>query len=213
MADEPIVPTGEEPVVEEPVVEEPVVPAPVEEPGPAVRALQEKLAQYEQLVLSPEYAEFLQNKAGGRPRQPDPAPVTSAQREEFVERLNSMPRAEFATFIRDVVMKEVQEQMFGPLAQSVAQEKVQQQVVQCVQKYPDFWSHKDAMLGISQSNPNLNAEQVYLLAKGVTAAPKKPPAKPTEVPGGSPPGGPKPKDSLPFKDAFDEAFKKSGLPK
>ena len=204
----------EKPVVETPeeTPEETPAGTPAAQPPSEVAELKRRLGEYERLVLSPEYAEYLQAKAAGA-KPPGAAAPTKEQREEFQEKLTNMGRAEFAAFIRDAVVSDVCEKLFTPLAQTIVQDRVQQQIAAAQVKYPDFLDYREKMIEISQANPNLNAEQTYLLAKGVasSASLKNPATKPTEVPRGTPASGPKPKDKLGFNAAFDEAYKKAGL--
>ena len=181
----------ETPPVVEPVVdvEEPVVgaaPVPSVEGGEELSVLKERLARYEQLVVSPEYAEFLAAK--GKAMQSPPQQVRQYTQEEkgaFQDRLNNMPRAEFAAFVRDITIDMVREH------------------------------YKDDMIKLSNTNPALSAKQVYHLAKTARVPQAAPAGKPPiRKPSGEAPSSASatPKATADtFGAAFDKAFQKSGL--
>lgn len=214
----------ETPVVEAPVVAEevPVVEAASEVPVVAgseeLSALKERLARYEQLVVSPEYAEFLAAKSRAVTSPPAAAPKTysNEEKEAFQQRLNGMTRAEFAAFVRDLTVDTVREQMFNPVMNTMVSEKVQNQIAEAAAEFKDFWDYKQDMIALSNANPSLSAKQVYHLARASrapkAAVPGKPPIrKPSgEAPGGAPATH---REAAPdtFNAAFEKAFQKSGL--
>jgi hypothetical protein len=209
----------EAPVVAAPVVEEaPVVEVPQVDPkDQRINDLQEKLTRFEQMVVSPEYAEFLANKANANWSKPPPPKEYSAEEKRaFEERLNGMTRAEFAAFIRDLTLDTVQERSIKPIIDVIVTKEVQGQINQVSAKYADFWDYQKEMVSLANANPSLNAEQVYHLAKSMRTpeAPtvQKPPIrKPSgEAPAGTPAARVQAKPDK-FSDAFDQAFKKAGL--
>jgi hypothetical protein len=180
-----------------------------------LEAVKEKLSRYEQLVVSPEYAEYLATRTAQKvsdAQQTAPRTYNDAERQAFEERLNSMSRAEYAAFIRDVTVDTVKTQLFAPVVNTMVTEKVQTQIATAATKFPDFWDYKQEMIGLANVNPALTAEQAYHLAKSTKApAPKAPPRRA----GGEPPSSApatrteKPIDS--FNAAFEAAYKKAGL--
>ena len=220
MPDAPVV---EAPVVDIPAVVETEVPAVVEPVVPAVSGneelavLRERLSRYEQLVVSPEYADFLAQKSRAAAPQPQaPKQYSTEEKQAFQERLNGMTRTEFAAFVRDLTVDTVREQLFNPVVQTIVSEKVQNQIAEASTKHNDFWDYKQDMIPLANANPALTAEQVYHLAKA-TRAPKaaptgKPPVRKAsgEAPGG-PSAGPKESAVSTFDQAFNKAFEKSGL--
>lgn len=213
MADEPVVPATPEgePAAAAPVTE-PVTPDPKEQ---KIQELTEKVSRYEQLVVTPEYQAFLAQR--GQQAQPQRREYSDDEKAKFQEKLNSMSRAEFAAFVRDLTVETVKEQMFLPIQSAMVTEKVKDQIVDVSTKFPDFWDYRTEMINISNSNPTLNAEQVYHLAKaGRASAPAATQAKPpARKPGGETPSGPPAtrteKTSTDFTAAFETAFKKVGL--
>jgi len=224
MADAPVVNVMETQVVDEPavpVVEEPVAETPsvpVVNGNEEMSVLRERLARYEQLVVSPEYAEFLAQKsrAAQAPVAPAPKQYSNEEKQAFQEKLNNMSRAEFAAFIRDLTVDAVREQMFNPVVQSIVSEKVQNQIAEASAEFKDFWDYKQEMIQLSNANPALSAKQVYHLAKASKGPAPVPAGKPPlrkasgEAPGGVPAVT---KEAPPdtFNTAFESAFKKSGL--
>jgi len=156
-----------------------------------LKQLSEKVSRYEQLVVTPEYQAFLaqrnQQQPTGLKREYSPD-----EKAAFQEKLNNMSRAEFAAFVRDLTVETVKEQMFIPIQNSLVTDKVRSQINDVSAKFPDFWDYKPEMIAISNSNPTLNAEQVYHLAKaGRASAPAGSGAKPpVRKPGGETPTGP-----------------------
>jgi len=220
MADEPKVETPE---VEVPVVVEPEVPVVVEPPVPPVvenvemAALRERLARYEQLVVSPDYADFLAQKSrAAKPTPEAPKQYSAEERQAFQDKLNGMTRAELVSFTRDLVVDTVREQLFNPIVQNIVSEKVQNQIAEASAKHTDFWDYKQDMVALSNANPALTAEQVYHLAKA-SRAPKPAPAgkPPVRKPSGeapsTTPSTPKDQPATNFDQAFNKAFEKSGL--
>jgi len=217
----------ETPVVEAPVVDPPVVEAPVVETTPEtppvtgneeLSVLRERLARYEQLVVSPEYAEFLAAKSRAVQPAPASAPkVWSAEdKAAFQEKVNNMSRIEFAQFITDLTVDTVRERLFNPIVQNIVSEKVQNQIAEASTEYPDFWDYKQDMIALSNANPALTAKQVYHLARA-SRAPKPAPAgkPPVRKPSGeAPTSAPASRKEAPignFNDAFEQAFKKVGM--
>lgn len=208
------------PVVEPVVaVEEPVVEAafaPPVEGSEELSVLKERLARYEQLVVSPEYAEFLAAK--GRAMQAPPPQVRQYTQEEkgaFQDRLNNMPRAEFAAFVRDITIDMVREQLFNPVVQTIVSDKVQGQISEAAAEFKDYWDYKDDMIRLSNANPALSAKQVYHLAKSARSPQLAPAGKPPiRKPSGEAPTGASatPRTTADtFGAAFEKAFQKSGL--
>jgi hypothetical protein len=206
--------TVPEVVEAEPVVEAAVTP--VVEGSEELSVLKERLARYEQLVVSPEYAEFLAAK--GRAMQTPPQQVRQYTQEEkgaFQDRLNNMPRAEFAAFIRDITIDMVREQLFNPVVQTIVSDKVQGQIAEAAAEFKDYWDYKDDMIRLSNANPALSAKQVYHLARsarGPQAAPagKPPIRRPSGEAPSSASAAPKATADT-FGAAFEKAFQKSGL--
>lgn len=143
-----------------------------------VAALQTKLdelsaqnADYQKLLLSDDFVNFVANKAaekagntkggdkGGKDEEPDFENMTKKDLVQFI-----------LTAIDGKVHKAVQ-----PVAQDAAVVRAQQQVKEASAKYPDYWDFKDAMVEIATKTPNLTAEDCYHLAKGRNGG--KPPAK------------------------------------
>lgn len=188
-------------------------PTPVVDPNTEkIRELTEKVSRYEQLVVTPEYQAFL--AARNQPQQ-QRREYSTEEKTAFQEKLNSMSRAEFAAFVRDLTVETVKEQMFMPIQSALVTDKVKDQIVDVSGKYPDYWDYRQDMINISNQNPTLNAEQVYHLAKAGrnTASPQvRPPAR---KPGGetpsSVPASRTEKVSQTFDSAFDAAFKKAGF--
>jgi hypothetical protein len=221
MADEPVVPAV-------PAVDPPVVDVQVADPDPApptppvtgneeLSVLKERLARYEQLVVSPEYADFLAAKSrAAQPAPQAPKQFSTEEKQAFQERLNNMSRAEFAAFIRDLTVDTVRDQLFTPVVQSIVSEKVQTQIAEAASEFPDYWDYKQEMIKLSNANPGLSAKQVYKLAKAETA-PKAPPAgkPPVRKAGGEAPSSApaQAREAAPtnFDAAFEKAFQKSGL--
>lgn len=207
----------ETPVVATPEVETPAVETPpvVDPKDQRINDLQEKLTRFEQMVVSPEYAEFLANKATTN-KPPAPKEYSAEERRAFEERLNSMSRAEFAAFIRDLTIDTVQEKSIKPIMDVIVTKEVQSQINTVSAKYADFWDYQKDMVALANANPSLNAEQVYHLAKSMKGAPAAPAVKPPvkkpagEAPGGTPASRTQAKPDS-FQDAFAEAFKKAGL--
>lgn len=209
--------------------EDPVAPATPEEtpaptPEPAVtppdpsaekiRELTEKVSRYEQLVVTPEYQAFLAQR--GQPAPQQKREYSDEEKTKFQEKLNTMSRAEFAAFVRDLTVETVKEQMFLPIQSAMVTDRVKDQIVDVSGKFPDFWDYRAEMINISNQNPTLNAEQVYHLAKaGRAASPPDPGKPPVRKPGGeTPTGSPASRTttvSPGFNSAFDAAFKKAGL--
>jgi len=216
MADEPTTTTG----AETDATATPTVPEVVEAAAPdpqaqKIQELTEKVTRYEQLVVTPEYQAFLAQR--GQQPAPQKREYSDEEKTKFQEKLNSMSRAEFAAFVRDLTVETVKEQMFLPIQSAMVTEKVKDQIVDVSTKFPDFWDYRAEMIGISNSNPTLNAEQVYHLAKaGRASAPTNTQAKPpARKPGGETPAGVPTtrteKTSPDFNAAFETAFKKVGL--
>ena len=221
---------AEEPVVETPTPETPVAEAPVVEAAPEtppitgneeLSVLKERLARYEQLVVSPEYAEFLAAKSRvvtPAPPAAAPAPkVWSAEdKAAFTEKVNNMSRIEFAQFVSDVTEDRVREKLFTPIVQNIVSEKVQSQIAAATAEFPDFWDYKQDMIDLSNANPALTAKQVYHLAKA-SRAPKPAPAgkPPVRKPSGeapvSAPASHREPPAGDFNSAFEQAFKKVGM--
>jgi hypothetical protein len=224
MANDPVV---DAPVVDPPVVDPPVVDPPVVDPvvpplAPTdeLSVLKERLARYESLVASPEYAEFLAAKSrqvATPPAAPSPKQYTAEEKQAFQDKLNNMTRAEFAAFVRDLTVDVVREQMFTPVVQSIVSDKVQNQIAEAAAEFKDFWDYKQDMIVLSNTNPALSAKQVYHLAKASRGTPTPPAGKPPlRKPTGEAPGGPpashKEAPVEGFNAAFEKAFQKSGLP-
>lgn len=207
--------TQEVEVVETPPVEAPE--APPVTGNEELTVLKERLARYEQLVVSPEYAEFLAAKSRATAPQPQaPRQFSSEEKTAFQERLNSMSRAEFAAFVRDLTVDTVKEHLFAPVVQSIVSEKVQTQIAEASTEFKDYWDYKDDMIKLANANPGLSAKQVYHLAKATRAprpAPEgKPPVrKPTGEAPSSAPASRREAPAATFEAAFEQAFKKSGL--
>lgn len=219
MADEPIT---QEPATEEPTEPtQPTEPAEPQEPD-RLSELEAKVHEYESKFLSPEYADYLRHRAGlSQPQQqvPQKKQWSAEERQQFEEKLDSLSKGEFAAYIRDAVVEKVREDLFTPLAREFVQERVARDIAATAAKYPDFGQHREAMIAISNANPALGAEQVYLLAKaqrsGSIPTPGRaaPVRKPTgEVPGGTASSPKRPSGKVTFEDAFNDAFKKVNLP-
>jgi len=218
MPDEPTTPTAPAEPTEPTTPTEPTEPAPPDR----VAELEAKVREYESKFLTPEYADFLRHRAGlaqqqPQQQQPQRKQWTQEERQAFEERLDSLSKGEFAAYIRDAVVEKVREELFAPLARDIVQSRVQQDIAATAAKYPDFGTFRDDMIVISNANPSLGAEQVYLLAKAQRSGQVPTPTRPTpilkpsgEVPGGSP-ATPTPKKPIDFKGAFEDAFKKSGF--
>lgn len=200
---------------EAPVTTTEAPPVTVEAPDELTQ-VKEKLSRYEQLVVSPEYAEFLAAKAAQKVVDQQPQRSREYSKEEkaaFEERLNNMSRAEYAAFIRDVTVDTVKTQLFAPVVNTIVTDKVQTQIAAAASKFPDFWDYKQDMISLANVNPALTAEQAYHLAKS-TKAPA-PRTTTTRRAGGEPPSSPpatrteKAPDT--FNAAFEAAFKKAGL--
>jgi len=222
----------ETPVTEVPVVDSPVVEVPaVETPAPAAEVtpitgneelsvLRERLSRYEQLLVSPEYAEFLAAKSRAVQPAPAAAPApkewSAEDKAAFTEKVNNMSRVEFAKFISDLTVDTVREKLFNPIVQNIVSEKVQNQIAEASTEFPDFWDYKQDMIALSNANPALTAKQVYHLAKA-SRAPKpapvgKPPVrKPSGEAPASAPASHREPPAGDFNSAFEQAFKKVGL--
>jgi hypothetical protein len=218
----PEVTTTESAVVETPATETPASET-VEASTPAVTGneelsvLRERLARYEQLVVSPEYAEFLAAKSRAvAPTPQAPKQYSAEEKQAFQDRLNNMTRTEFAAFVRDLTVDTVREQLFTPVVKSMVSEKVQNQIAEAATEFPDYWDYKQDMIKLSNANPGLNAKQVYHLAK-VQRSPKPAPVgkPPVRKPSGEAPTGAtashKEGPATSFDAAFEKAFQKSGL--
>lgn len=191
----------------------------VEEANAKVTAAEAKVAEVMKVLTSPEYADFLATKAnpkgGGNGKGKET--ITDADRAKFEEKLSGMSRAEFAAFIRDAVktevIAEVKEVYFTPLAQAVTSERTRQEVEAAVKEFPDFFDYREEMTKLAESNPSLNAKQVYHLAKANKPVGQKPPLRKAggEVPGGSRTATPKKETNLTAAEAIEKAFDIVGL--
>lgn len=90
---------------------------------------------------------------------------TDEERRMFEEKLNAMSRAEYAVFIRDLVVDRVRETLIVPMVNALLEEKKRLDVLLTALKYEDFWEYRESMAGISEKYRGLDAEHVYQLAK------------------------------------------------
>jgi hypothetical protein len=221
MADEPTVQDPNTPVVDDTEGTTPPAEPAAED---RVAQLEAKIQDYESKFLSTEYADYLRYRAGmmqpqqpQQPAQPQRKQWTTEERQQFEERLAGLSRAEFAAYIRDAVTQDIEQRVVKPLAQEVVQTRVLQDIENTSKKYSDFNDYRQDMINISNANPALGAEQVYLLAKaqrsGTTPQRTAPVRKQGgELPGGSPAGPKVPKGKeVTFEQGFDDAFKKANL--
>jgi len=179
-----------------------------------IAELTSRIDEVNKTLLSPEYAEFLAQKA--KPKPESKTPATEAEKAAFLTKLEGMSRAEYAAFMRDAIVAEVREQLFEPLVRVSISEKAQAQVAECAAKHQDFEEVRPKMIEVAREYPGINAEDAYQLAKarlgkpsGEPKAPAKPPA-PSEVPGGRK-AAPKVPSNVKFEDAFEQAAAKAGL--
>ena len=87
------------------------------------------------------------------------------ERQAFLDKLNRMNRAEYAAFIRDLSVDIVRDKVVAPLVNALREEQTKREIAEMEARFPDYWKYRDAMINISNANPNLKAEQVYLLAR------------------------------------------------
>lgn len=90
---------------------------------------------------------------------------TDEERRMFEERLNVMNRAEYAAFIRDLVVDKVREALFLPLINTLKEEQKRLDIALTALKYEDFWEYRELMAGIDEKCRGLDAELVYHMAK------------------------------------------------
>jgi len=67
--------------------------------------------------------------------------------------------------VEDMVQKTIAQHV-EPIRQETAVERAAREVQACMQKYPDYLDYREEMIKIAERHPTLNAEEVYLLAKG-----------------------------------------------
>jgi len=92
---------------------------------------------------------------------------TDEEKQAFLDRLNRMNRAEYAAFVRDLAVDIVKDNTVMPLIEALRGEQVRREVAEIEARFPDYWKYRDSMINISKSNPNISAEQIYLLARQV----------------------------------------------
>ena len=83
----------------------------------------------------------------------------------FEERLNSMSRAEYGAFIRNLAVDTVRDIFIVPLVTAMLAERRNMDILLTSLKYNDFWEYRELMIKVSNKNPGVDAEHVYQLAK------------------------------------------------
>jgi hypothetical protein len=151
-----------------------------------LEALKSKNSEYERMVLSDDYLQFLASQKHSQPAaqpQDEGQDVTEEELENMSKKdLVNLILSNVGTMLQQTVSREI-----TPLKQDISQEKFTAQVSAANEKYEDFMSLRDKMIPIATAHPTLNAEQVYKLAGGTGKLRSK------ETPS-APPGGPiKPK--------------------
>lgn len=128
----------------------------------------QQLAQVQEMMMSPEFVEFMRSRRLGT--QPAAEPHGSKEAEEEPEPdYEEMTPQQLAAF----VVKKVKQEL-SPYLQTYEDKmrllEVQQDIARCEKKYPDFWQYRDAMYQLALQNPTLKAEEAYLMAKGKVSA-------------------------------------------
>lgn len=203
--------------------------------------LQRRLEILAQNMMSPDYIQYLESKRfseyGGyqqpgqtqspnQPQtqtelQPDFDPDTASQRElvEYVtKKVSSLIDQKVGEVDKQIKRQDYESQY----------EKAQREVQEVMQKYPDFNHYRTDMVEVAKRNPNISAEEAYLLAKAKAGSRRVPNPRtgqkqvaPTQ-PKPSPQGGARPgnvststtkrkEDFSSYDDAIEEAMKKAGL--
>jgi hypothetical protein len=121
---------------------------------------------------------YLAQVAAHQPeRQAAPAP-----REEEIampEDLEDLTNKELFSLMRQVLTKDVKGALkeavspFSTFVGTVQQERADKEVAQVAAANADYFDYADQMVEIANRNPQLSAKEVYLLAKGDTAAVQK----------------------------------------
>lgn len=90
---------------------------------------------------------------------------TEEERRLFEEKLDSMSRAEYGAFIRDLAVDTVRDIFIVPLVTAMLVERRNMDVLLTSFKFKDFWEYRELMIEINSKNPGVDAEYVYRLAK------------------------------------------------
>ena len=149
-------------------------PAPAAPPAPDPAAIAALNASIRELI----------NVANARQAAPvAPAPPAETETEVDPTELEAMPRAAFAQFLADKILKAVNTQVVQPINQrldqitaSTSQASIQSDVLRLGGerqadgtykggKYPDFWDFQQEMLSLAREHPGLPPERLYKLAR------------------------------------------------
>jgi hypothetical protein len=169
-----------------------------------LKALQDKISQYEQMLLDPAYLEFLAIRDVDTKGK---SLATKETQQQEVD-LDSMSNKDLVEYILSSV-RGMLNQTIVPLKQEAQVTAAMQQVKEAAAKYPDFWDYRDEMIRLARAHPTLTAEEAYHLAKSrANRAPRKP-SKPAEAPTGGAQMKRKPPEG--FEAKFLEAWRAAGF--
>lgn len=160
-----------------------------------VEKLRNRLAEYERMLLDPDYLEYLATKGEKRLEE---------ERREAPQKLADLDDEKKLEYLLGKV-KEVVQQEIGSFRREMTLREVQRQIEEVAKRYPDFFEYKDEMVEIAKRHPTIGPEEAYLLAK--SRKPKVAPKARVEPPvGGS---GSRAKVGGDFRAAFEEAWKRT----
>ncbi len=169
-------------------------------------AANNRIAEYERLLLDPSYLEFVAGR-GQDGHQQVQRKVVQRAAEEQVD-LDSMSNKELVDYILATMRGELR-QTVEPVQKGVQFAEMQRQVNETSAKYPDFWDFRNDMVNLARNHPTLTAEDAYLIAKGKASKAPKKPAKPSEPPVGGNQMKRKPAEG--FESKFLEAWRQAGM--
>jgi hypothetical protein len=178
-----------------------VTPEEVAELKNQLKAAQDRISQYEQMLLDPAYLEFLATQG---------IDTKGRKVEQQQVDLDNMSQKDLVEYILASVKGLINEAI-TPLKQEATVNAAVAQVKEAAAKYPDFWEYRDEMIRLAKMHPSLTAEEAYHLAKAKTASRPKRPSKPAETPTGGAQMKRKPPEG--FEAKFLEAWREAGFSK
>lgn len=140
-------------------------------------ALEMKLRKADEDLYSEDYLEFLQSK---KDKQPDKQIMTGSRLNDYSdEEIQNMPISKLVGLIRGDVIAEIRNEQSRDMTRremeqrkkNVARAKVE--IKEFAAKHTDFPEYVDKISELADANPNLNIEQLYILAGGKLESEKK----------------------------------------